>query len=225
MTEAATTLTDPDRDALARAGEIVRARLDRNPDAFRLPVEAAEIYAVSGFLDPEERDYLMMVIDHVAAPSPTYDEQPAERYRTSYTGDIPRGDPVVQDIDARLSDLLGLPAAWGESLQGQRYYPGQQFKAHHDWFYTDTHYWAREQERGGQRSWTAMAWLNDVEDGGTTDFTRIGVSVPPQAGSLLVWNNALADGSPNHETLHAATPVLAGAKYVFTKWYRTRPWH
>ena len=69
-----------------------------------------------------------------------------------------------------------------------------------------------------------MIYLCDVEEGGQTCFTRIGVSVPPQRGALLVWNNAAPDGSPNVDTLHAALPVIRGTKYVITKWYRTRPW-
>jgi prolyl 4-hydroxylase len=69
-----------------------------------------------------------------------------------------------------------------------------------------------------------MIYLNDVEAGGATEFPRLNISVPPQQGALLCWNNALADGSPNDQTIHAARPVERGVKYVITKWYRTRPW-
>jgi len=71
-------------------------------------------------------------------------------------------------------------------VQGQRYAPGQEFQAHYDWFDTAAAYWPKEIERGGQRSWTAMAYLNDIPEGGATVFERIGVSVQPQAGALLV---------------------------------------
>jgi prolyl 4-hydroxylase len=33
-----------------------------------------------------------------------------------------------------------------------------------------------------------------------------------------------ADGSPNHDTIHAALPVVKGVKYVVTRWYRERRW-
>ena len=49
-------------------------------------------------------------------------------------------------------------------------------------------------------------------------------TVEPKPGVLMVWNNALPDGSPNENTLHAGTPVVEGVKYVLTKWYRTRRW-
>ena len=73
-------------------------------------------------------------------------------------------------------------------------------------------YWPRERKRGGQRSWTAMAFLNAVEEGGTTDFTAIGASIEPKPGALLIWNNANPDGSPNNDTIHAGTPVVKGHK-------------
>jgi prolyl 4-hydroxylase len=85
-------------------------------------------------------------------------------------------------------------------------------------------YWKQEKRNGGQRSFTAMVYLNTVEEGGTTDFTRIGLSIPPQQGALIIWNNATVKGDVNVDTLHAGTPVIRGVKYIITKWYRTRKW-
>jgi prolyl 4-hydroxylase len=69
-----------------------------------------------------------------------------------------------------------------------------------------------------------MGYLNPVEDGGATDFPRISLSIPPQAGVLLVWNNMAPDGRPNPRTIHAGAQVVRGVKYVLTKWYRAQPW-
>lgn len=215
---------NPDKAALARVGNAVRARLEADPSVHRVPVEAAEIYALSGFISPDECTALMAMIDRVAQPSRVFDHGYGAHYRTSFSGDMDPWDPFVRMIERRLDDLLGLPHEWGETFQGQRYHEGQQFKPHMDWFFTKAAYWKDEARKGGQRSFTAMAYLNDVEEGGTTDFTRIGVSIPPQQGALIVWNNARPDGSLNEDTMHAGTPVVRGAKYVITKWYRTRKW-
>ena len=67
-----------------------------------------------------------------------------------------------------------------------------------------------------------MAFLNEVKEGGHTHFVEVEASIEPKPGVLLVWNNALPDGTPNEDTLHAGTPVIKGSKYVLTKWYRTR---
>ncbi|MBC2668633.1 2OG-Fe(II) oxygenase [Novosphingobium piscinae] len=213
-----------DRAALVRCGERVRARLAADPAAYRLPTDRAEIFAFGEFLDPAECDRMIALVDATARPSMVYDLPRQSETRTSYSGDVDPADPFVRMIERRIDDLLGLESSWGEAIQGQRYHPGQEFKAHCDWFSTLAEYWPQEARRGGQRGWTAMAYLNAVEEGGVTEFTRLGLSITPQRGALLVWNNATPDGAPNWDTMHAAHPVVRGVKYVITKWYRTRRW-
>lgn len=214
----------PDRQALVRVGETVRRRLDAHPNMHRLPTQAAEIYAMGGFLDPGECFRLIAMIDAVATPSTLFGPDNDPDYRTSYSGNLDPADSMVKMIQRRIDDLLGMDPAWGETIQGQRYAAGQQYKHHYDWFHTHAEYWKKERKRGGQRSWTAMIFLNDVEEGGQTLFSKAGLEVTPQTGAILIWNNVLPTGEPNEMTLHAATPVAKGVKHVVTKWYRTRKW-
>ncbi|MFA7587772.1 MAG: 2OG-Fe(II) oxygenase [Novosphingobium sp.] len=215
---------DADKAAIARIGKSIRARLDADPAVYRVPVDQAEIYGVADFLSTSECDYLMAMIDSVARPSSVYEGNYDPDARTSYSGDVDGTDSFVRMIERRICDLIGIDEAWGERVQGQRYQPGQEFRGHYDWFDTNAGYWEDERKRGGQRCWTAMAYLCDVEEGGHTEFTRLNIAIPPQRGLLLLWNNATPDGIANLETLHAATPVVRGVKYVVTKWFRTRPW-
>ncbi len=214
---------DPDRADLQHMGKIVRARLDAEPAAYRLPVDGIEIYAVADFLPAADCKKLIRLVDKVARPSPTYNNN-TDGGRTSYTGDLNPDDPVVAAVRRRIDDLLGLDPALGEPVQGQRYSVGQEFKHHFDYFVTSHDYWNTERGRGGQRTWTAMAFLNAVDEGGATDFPKVDLTIAPRAGVLLVWNNMAADGRPNPRTLHAGTPVLRGTKYVLTRWYRVHPW-
>jgi len=213
----------PDAPTLARIGERVRARLDADPSAYRLPFDTIEIYGVADFFSADECTRLIAMVDAVARPSPTYHNN-SDNGRTSYSGDVNPGDPFIRMLERRIDDLMGIEANHGEVIQGQRYAPGQQFRGHFDFFNTAADYWPTEEERGGQRSWTAMGYLNAVEAGGATEFPRVPVSVPPQPGALLVWNNMGKDGKPNPLSLHAGLPVERGVKYVVTKWYRVRPW-
>lgn len=213
-----------DQAALAAQGAAVRARLASDPSAYRVPGDLAELFVITDFLTEAECARFIALIDASARPSDTYDHGHHSRYRTSWSGDVDPADPLVRMVQRRIDDLTGIDPRFGETIQGQRYREGQEFRAHHDWFYTNMPYWADEARRGGQRSWTAMAYLNDVSQGGATAFPHLGLSVQPQRGGLLVWNNARPDGLVNEATLHAAEPVEAGVKYVFTKWYRTRVW-
>lgn len=214
----------PDQDALKRLGKSVRERLNADPAAYKIDTEKAEIYAIGDFLSAAECQRLCMMIDAVAQPSALHEQSYDSGFRTSYSGNLDPEDSFIMGISRRIDDLLGINPICGEAIQGQRYLVGQQFKPHNDWFYTSENYWKLERKRGGQRSWTAMAFLNDVEEGGETHFTEVGIKVEPKPGVLMVWNNALEDGSPNEDTLHAGTPVSKGSKYVITKWYRTRKW-
>lgn len=215
---------NPDKAALKALGAKVRARLADDPDVERIPAEHAELWALADFVSPAEQDRLIAMIDRTAAPSAVLDHGHTEVWRTSYSGDVDPGDPFVQMIERRIDDLLGIPHEWGETMQGQRYAAGQEFREHMDWFWTNAPYYQIEAKRGGQRSFTAMVYLNAVEEGGETLFANLGLSVPPQQGALLIWNNAALDGALNQYTLHAGMPVVRGTKYIITKWYRTRKW-
>lgn len=214
----------PDQDALAALGEAVRGRLAGNSAVYRIDDPRIELSAVGDFLTPGECARLCTMIDAVARPSALHELDYASGFRTSYSGDLDPHDPFVAGISRRIDALIGVPAEIGEPVQGQRYRQGQEFKAHNDWFYTSESYWPQEEARGGQRSWTAMAYLNPVDAGGATAFTLLGLSIEPKPGVLLLWNNALPDGRPNEATLHAGMPVERGTKYIITKWYRTRRW-
>ncbi|OYW46279.1 MAG: 2OG-Fe(II) oxygenase [Novosphingobium sp. 12-63-9] len=214
---------DPDTLALKRLGEAVRQRLDADPAAYRLPVEGLEIFGVADFFTPPECVRLMEIVDVVARPSSTY-EGSADGARTSFSGDVDPTNPFIRMLQRRIDDLLGIDPIQGETIQGQRYSAGQEFRVHFDHFHPSQSFWDMEQQRGGQRSWTAMGYLNTVEEGGSTDFPSVELSIPPQAGALLIWNNMTPEGTPNPKSLHAGRAVIRGTKYVLTKWYRVRPW-
>lgn len=214
----------PDQAALASLGAAVSGRLAANPDIYRIENAQIELFALGDFLTAAECQRSCTMIDAIARPSALHEMDYASGFRTSYSGDLDPKDSFVSSISRRIDALLGVDPAIGEPVQGQRYLPGQQFKPHNDWFYTSEGYWPQEEARGGQRSWTTMAYLNTVEAGGVTHFTLAGLQIEPKPGVLLIWNNALPDGRPNEGTLHAGLPVVKGAKYVITKWYRTRAW-
>ncbi|TNE43384.1 MAG: 2OG-Fe(II) oxygenase [Sphingomonadales bacterium] len=214
----------PDQDALKRVGASVRERLAANPAAYKIDCKDAEIFAIGDFLTPDECFRLRTMIDLVATPSTLHEADYSTGFRTSYSGNFDPREPFVKEITGRIDEVLGLNTRLGETIQGQRYMPGQEFKPHYDWFYTTENYWKAERKSGGQRSWTAMIFLNEVEEGGETHFVNACFKVTPKTGVLMLWNNANPDGSPAEGTLHAGTPVTKGSKYVITRWYRTRPW-
>jgi prolyl 4-hydroxylase len=197
-------------------------RLARVSGVQRVPTRALELFIVRRFLEPELCGELIGRIDAKRRPSDIADGLGIENFRTSETCDLDGREPLVAAVDDRIADLLGLPLQLSEPLQGQRYAPGQEFKPHTDTFEPGGADYFVHCAETGQRTWTAMIYLNEPEDGGATRFKTIGKTIQPETGKLLAWNNLLADGRPNPATLHQGMKVRRGTKYVLTKWFRER---
>ena len=217
---------DPNNDPakLARIGTLVASRLHANLLVQQVDHAEAQLYLYQGFLSAADCNTMIAKIDADAVPSTLYKGTEQEGFRTSYSCHLNRWDAFISKVEARMSDVLGIDNTYAETMQGQRYQVGQEFKAHHDFFHPTQDYWAHEGRSGGQRSWTAMIFLNEPEEGGTTEFPHLGLGVRPQAGMMLIWNNVKPDGTLNYKTLHTGTPVVRGVKHVITKWYRQNNW-
>jgi prolyl 4-hydroxylase len=206
------------------AGKVVRDRLAGVSGIVRVPSDSIEMFILRDFVTAAECDALVAMIEANRKPSRLMTDHPDPGFRTSETCNFDAAAPVVQLVERRLHALLGIEPGHGERLQGQRYAVGQEFKPHHDYLRPSSPYWSRQEKVGGQRTWTAMAFLNLPEAGGETFFPRLNLKIPPRRGSLVTWNNLDEHGEPNEFSLHQGMPVRAGVKYVFTKWYRERPW-
>ncbi|WP_379547318.1 prolyl hydroxylase family protein [Qipengyuania sp. DSG2-2] len=190
----------------------------------KLPFPKAEMFQRRGFVEPELCAQLLALIEAERRPSTLADANGDHYFRTSETCDLNADHPAVQAMEAKLDALTGIDPAYGEPLQGQRYDVGQEFKAHTDYFAPDGEDWEKYCSVAGQRTWTCMVYLNDVEAGGATRFKVLKKSFQPEAGKLLAWNNRRPDGEVNPNTLHHGMKVRKGLKYVLTKWYREKPW-
>jgi prolyl 4-hydroxylase len=189
----------------------------------RVPSRQLDLFILRRFASAAECAALCELIDANRRPSTVADDQGIAGFRTSETCDLDPGVPVVATVRERLSELTRIPLSHAEPLQGQRYAPGQEFQPHTDTFNPGGADYYLNCAEGGQRSWTAMLYLNRPEDGGATRFKTIGKTIQPETGKLILWNNLLPDGSPNGATLHQGMKVRRGTKYVLTQWYRQRP--
>lgn len=202
----------------------VSAKLARNPLVTRIESPQVEIYARRDFLTHEECAQLCAIIDRNAQPSKLFSGTQGPEYRTSYSAHMGDDDAIVDELNGRISAMMGIAPENGEPIQGQRYIKGQEYRPHCDYFPVHYDFWEQQKRQGGQRCWTAMIYLSDVASGGETSFVNAGFKVPPVIGTVIIWNNLLPDGSPNPDTQHCAKPVEDGVKYIVTKWYRERAW-
>ena len=201
-------------DTAAREVNIRRVALKR------FASERIELYTAEGFLVPQECAELIEIIRNNLRPSEiSHDGSADASFRTSRTCDLTRGEKAVRMLDERICGAMGIEPKFAEPSQGQYYEITQEFKPHTDYF---EHYELEKHSTPtlGQRTWTFMIYLNDVEEGGHTAFVNVGLSIAPRQGTAVLWNNLKPDGTPNYDTLHHGTPVQRGYKAIITKWFR-----
>lgn len=181
-----------------------------------------EIFTIPQFLTNEECDHIVGLTEQgsvrssvagIGAEATKYDEG-----RTSSTAVLHETDPVVAAVNKRMHDHLGIEIGKSEPTQGQIYQVGQEFRHHQDAFGKDAY--SNHCLSSGQRTWTFMIYLNEVEEGGETDFPTLQKTFTPVKGMAVVWKNSEGTGTENSAALHAGLPVKRGRKIIITKWFR-----
>ena len=71
---------------------------------------------------------------------------------------------------------------------------------------------------------TVYLYLNDVEEGGGTEFDQLGITVMPKKGMAVLWPSVLNENTvaKDDRTTHAALPVIKGMKYGANAWFHLR---
>jgi prolyl 4-hydroxylase len=105
-------------------------------------------------------------------------------------------------------------------LQILRYQESQFQGLHGDYIVEDTY------RRRGGRILTLFMYLNNVDEGGETEFPRLSppIKVTPKKGMVLLWANVL-DSDPHKEDermWHQALPVVKGLKHAANFWIHMR---
>lgn len=125
-------------------------------------------------------------------------------------------NPLISEIEKRISSLMHLPIEHAEGLQVLHYEPGQEFKAHYDYFGPN------HPSSSNNRISTLVIYLNDVEEGGITTFPNLGIVNVPARGTAVYFEYFYNDEKINELTLHCGEPVVRGEKWVATQWMRKK---
>jgi prolyl 4-hydroxylase len=216
-------LPGPALEGKARAAHLEGMNLtDTMPIDMSLPqrtvlAEGESIVTVSNFLAPEEcEEFIRLTL------AAGYEEAPITTFRGfQMRPDIRNNTRVIKDdiaLAARLWERMkGLApttnhriGSWhahgfNERFRFYRYTAGQYFKWH-----SDGPFIRSPQELS---LFTAMVYLNDDFEGGTTDF-QFGPAITPRRGMLLLFE---------HSLMHQGAPVRSGCKYVLRTDVMFRP--
>jgi prolyl 4-hydroxylase len=143
--------------------------------------------------------------------------------RTSHNAWIQHGhDEITKSIGEKIAKIVGLPLENAEAFQVIYYDTNAEYRSHYDsWEHNGSEKTLRCMKYGGARLKTALVYLNDVEEGGSTKLNRLDIDVLPKKGKLLLFENTYPGTNIKHPlSEHAGMPVIKGEKYAFNLWFK-----
>ena len=96
-----------------------------------------------------------------------------------------RQQDVPKRIHRRIELVTGIKANHSEDFQILKYEPGQFYRQHHDYIELQA------DRQCGPRVLTFFLYLNNVEEGGATNFPLLGIAVTPKKGKAVLWPSVL----------------------------------
>lgn len=178
-------------------------------------VEEPLIVVLENVLSYEECDELIRLSTNKMQRSKIGSTHDVNDLRTSSSMFFEESEnELIAKVEKRVSSIMNIPIEHAEGLQILRYTPGQEYKAHYDYF-SSTSTTAKN-----NRISTLVMYLNDVEEGGETLFPKLNLSVTPKKGTAVYFEYFYNDTDLNELTLHAGAPVITGEKWVATQWMR-----
>ena len=169
--------------------------------------------AISTYTQNKKYDAMAINIQNKDGVSFLYDQLQKSRQGIKDTYFNPVKTEIVNGVEVPLENC--------EGMQLVHYKPGQCYKPHWDYFDTSSDIHIEETRRGGQRTWTAFLYLNDVKEGGTTNFPNIDMEVKPKIGRIVCWLNTL-NGNTIEDSLHEAKPPIDCEKWGANMWVREK---
>ncbi|WP_459499960.1 2OG-Fe(II) oxygenase [Bacillus sp. C1] len=178
-------------------------------------LEEPLIVVLGNVLSDKECELLIKLSNYSMKRSKIGASREVNNIRTS-SGTFLEKNEIVAKIEKRVSSIMNIPAEYGEGLHILKYTPGQEYKAHYDYF--AEHSKAAENNRIS----TLVMYLNEVEEGGETYFPKLDLSIAPKKGMAVYFEYFYQETSINKLTLHGGAPVIKGEKWVATQWMRRR---
>lgn len=185
--------------------------------AEQISAEGLDLFTVQDFLNDQECAYFRQWIDGNKEASRlgtqrTISGSQTRQSQVAYALDLERQDPIFRMLKLKITGLLGIPAIFTESFQGQVYDTQGFYKSHYDVFDSENPL--------DLRSWTLIINLNTVKAGGETEFPKFDLKIKAKQGQAIIFNSLNAYIQRNELSLHGGLPIMEGKKYIITQWFR-----
>lgn len=185
------------------------------------------IYTIDNFLSDEVCDHIINIckgkFESAIVSAPNNGKNIKSSIRTNNVTWLPYNtDSITKLLSASISSLVDIPIYNAEPLQVLEYKVDTKFDAHCDSYPKDGSIKSKYcLSFGGQRIVTCLMYLNDVEEGGETEFTILKKTIVPKKGKIVLFYNCDMDNYDIlHLSQHKANPVKKGIKYAVNFWFR-----
>ena len=108
----------------------------------------------------------------------------------------------IKKLEARFSEIMCVPVERGVGLQTTLYGVDGELKEHLD----------------SKMKNTLIMYLNDTEEGGETNFSRLNLSIAPKKGTAVYFESIDSKNNVNQWMAHSGKKVVKGEKWIVTKW-------
>ena len=203
-----------------------------------ISLNAPRAFLYENFLSEKECEHLLALSKGKLHKSGVVDAQTGgssmSEVRTSTGTFISRKyDDIIAGVEERIELWSQIPQSHHEAFQILRYEPGQEYKAHFDYFF-------HKSGMRNNRIATVLLYLSDVEEGGETVFPNTdvptsrnrsmysecgngGKALKARKGDALLFWSMKPGGELDAGSSHAGCPVIKGEKWTATKWMHVNP--
>ena len=136
--------------------------------------------------------------------------------------DVFDGGIVMLLLRIKISNVTSLPVPHMEPPQIFHYSIGQEIKPHFDFLFDGKRGYGPDGSYTGDRLATFLMYLNDGYEGGGLEFPHSGYKYKGQQGDGIFFGSQRG-GKPDRHSIHGATPVTRGEKFILSQWIHDRP--
>jgi prolyl 4-hydroxylase len=202
-----------------------KSSLISNNEEKKILCESPGVFTINKFITREECEHMITISKPSMKDSLVSDNKKGttSKGRTSKNAWIQHNhDKITKQIGEKIAKVVGIPLENAEAFQVIYYDVGNEYRNHYDsWDHNGSEKTLRCVKYGGARLKTALVYLNDVEEGGSTRLNKINVDVKAEQGKMLVFENTLPGTNIKHHlSEHAGMPVIKGEKYAFNLWFK-----
>ena len=176
------------------------------------------------FLSPYECDTLIQLARPKLKPSEVFGSEANQvdpRHRISEQCWLTRENALVRRLCEKIAMMTQKPMENQEDLQVVKYARGGFFKAHQDACNPKAvQDCSRMDGTRGPRLQTFLMQLNDNQIGGQTHFPQKNLTIQPQQGKAVLFQNVDSHNQLLENSIHGGLEIVQGEKWICNLWIR-----